>query len=110
MYINTVTGVTPSVTNIVEMVDTLKDADPPGKIGYSDLERELGIHRGQIMRDVKKAISRGWLIDQETKKGSRRDLILGDPIPSDEGLPTPEMVRHAVTRLTDSDHNVLWTI
>ena len=107
MYVDTVSGVTPSVTEIVDMVKTLKDADPEGRIGYSDLERELGTHREQIKRDVRKAISRGWLIDQEIKKGSRRDLVLGDPIPSGEGLPTPESVRHSVTGSTDSEDEVI---
>ncbi|MQF48628.1 hypothetical protein FIM08_01810 [SAR202 cluster bacterium AC-647-N09_OGT_505m] len=103
MYIDTVSGVTPSVTRIVDTVAELKKVDPEGKIGYSTLERELGIHRQQITRDVRKAVSRGWLIDHETKDRSPRNLVLGEPIPSDQGLPTPESVRHAVTRVTNRE-------
>ena len=59
------------------------------------------MHREQVRRNVLKAVGRGWLVDRETKERSPRDLIVGDPIPSDTGLPTPESIRHAVTGLTD---------
>jgi hypothetical protein len=95
---------------LVYAVATLKDADPEGKIGYSTLEKELGIHRQQITRDVRKVVSRGWLIDLETKERSPRNLVLGEPIPDDEGLPTPESVRHAVTCLTDGEGEVIGTL
>ena len=110
MYIDTVSGVTPAVTRIVNAVATLKDADPEEKIGYSALEKELGIHKGQIMRDVRKAVSKGWLIDNQIKKGGHRDLVPGDPVPNDEGLPTPASVRHAVTCLTDGEGEVIGTL
>jgi hypothetical protein len=103
MYIDTVSGVTPSVTAVVDAVAKIKSELPAHKTGYSHIERELGIHREQIRRDVKKAVARGWLIDLETKPRSPRDLIVGDPIPTGQGLPTPESIRHAVTGVTKTD-------
>ena len=91
-----------AVTQIVDAVAKLKEDDSTQQIGYSTLEKELGIHRGQIMRDARKAISKGWIIDNQIKKYGLRDLVLGDPVPSGEGLPTPESVRHAVTHVTVS--------
>jgi hypothetical protein len=48
-----------AVTQIVDAVAKLKEDDSTQQIGYSTLEKELGIHREQIMRDARKAISKG---------------------------------------------------
>ena len=101
MYIDTVSGVTPSVTEVVEAVADLKATDPGLKVGYAALERKLGIHKQQVTRNVSKAISRGWLVDREIRPRSPRDIEVGEPIPDDEGLPSPDTIRHAVTGLTN---------
>jgi hypothetical protein len=107
MFIETVSGVTESVTNVVAAVAALKGSDPDGKVSYATLERQLGIHRQQITREVERAVSRGWLIDNEIKPRSPRDIELGEPMPDDKGLPTPqgirEAFRHSVTRITASE-------
>ena len=103
LYIDAVSNVTPAVTEIVSAVEELKQANPSKKINYAIIGNRLGTSREQAKRDALKAVANGWLVDLETKKGSARDLVLGDPMPSTQGLPTPESMRHAVTGVTARD-------
>lgn len=89
MCIDAVSGVTPSVTNVVEGVIDFKKEDSGRPITYALLERRLGMHREQVSREVAQAISRGWLIGNATKPKSPRDIVPGEPMPDDIGLPTP---------------------
>jgi len=50
------------------------------------LERE----RSAVSRRVNRAIRDGYLIDATTRRGARKELTLGDPLPEDRhALPTP---------------------
>ena len=43
------------------------------------------------------------LVDKELKTRSPRDISLGEPMPTDEGLPSPDSIRHAVTGATNGE-------
>jgi hypothetical protein len=63
MFIETVSGTTEAVTNVVAKVTELKNDEPNTKVTYATLERTFGIHRQQITREVDRGVDKGWLID-----------------------------------------------
>jgi hypothetical protein len=58
----------------------------------ADLMRRLDLGKAAVSRRVAAAKRDGWLVDDETVKGRPARLRIGEPLPSDHGLPTPEQV------------------
>ncbi len=56
----------------------------------SDVMAALELSKAAVSRRVSAAKRGGWLIDDETVKGHPAKLRLGEPLPAECGLPTPE--------------------
>jgi hypothetical protein len=66
-------------------------------VSLSALARELGLDKNSAHHRVKKAIARGYLTNQEDKRGKPAQIVLGDPLPPDDDiLPDPQLLEQAV--------------
>ncbi len=56
-----------------------------------DVAKHLGINKMAASRRIATAEEGGWLVNKEAgKKTNVKDLVIGEPLPSEVGLPTPE--------------------
>lgn len=92
MFEATLTGATKELRATVQAVEEMLRAGQA--ITATSLAARLGINRGTASRRVAAAIRRNWLINRETRRGQPWDLALGEPLPDQEGLPTPDEVLH----------------
>ena len=84
-------GVATTVRETVRAVQQLGK----NEASLAEIVTALGLDKSTASRRVKVAISKGYLVNEETGKGKRARIALGDPLPDDaEILPHPE-------RLTD---------
>ncbi len=105
MYTDSVGDVTKGVRQVVESVARLR-ADPAkssGSIGISKIASALKLSKMAVSRRVKAALSGGWLVNRETRKGYAYDLEVGESLPEDSGLPSADALLdcNTVTPLTD---------
>jgi hypothetical protein len=57
----------------------------------------LGLDKSATLRRVRAAIARGYLVNEQTRRGQPADLRVGDPLPEDQALlPTVEALHVAV--------------
>lgn len=109
------TGATARVRQVVEAVIALKTGGPAYADGVSQtkvlqhlLQRsvqplQLSLQpssppppqwdKGSVSRTVATALKNGWLINTELRKGFPHQLVPGDDLPTDSGLPTPDELR-----------------
>jgi hypothetical protein len=97
--------VSAAIRETVEAVGALKRASTvefngstlPGntfEVSLTDLAKQLGVDKSSASHRVKKAISRGFLVNREEKKGKpARIALVGDMPTEQEILPTPEQLR-----------------
>ncbi len=91
LYAATVAGGSLAIRETVAAVEELSATiEHPSAL---DVATHLGIHKSTATRRINKAISLGWLINDEEKRGKPYRLCLGDPMPDDVGLPAPETLR-----------------
>lgn len=90
MYADTVSGVSKSIREAVVTVSRLQSEMKTDKITVSLVAERLGINKSSASRRIKAAISGGWLVNAETRKGFPAALAIGEPLPSREGLPMSE--------------------
>ncbi len=107
MYADSLSGGSRRVRAVVETVARLVEEKKPGdadKITVTRIAAELGINRMAASRRVKAALRAGWLCNAESRKGYPHDLTVGEPLPDESGLPSPDsLVCNTVTPLTDSN-------
>ena len=77
-----------------EVVQAVADHIAAGHVHASqtDIMRALNLSKAAVSRRVSTAKRGGWLVDDETAKGRPAKLRVGEPLPSDCGLPTPEQI------------------
>jgi hypothetical protein len=64
----------------------------------TDLAKVLKLDKSAVSRRVSNAISRGFLVNNETGKGKPLRIVLGDPLPDDiEILPSPDKLAECCT-------------
>ena len=90
MYAATTTGASKAVRKAVNAVQELKAEDPTLQITYSVLGKKLGVHRDIARDDADTALRLGWLVNNETRQRHTADLVIGEPMPPETGLPSPE--------------------
>jgi hypothetical protein len=103
MYAATTTGASKVVRESVNAVQDLRAELPDRKVTYSVLAKELGVHRQIAKRRADQALKLSWLVNNETRKGHNADLIMGEPMPPETGLPSP--VTLAITCHTPCDRD-----
>jgi hypothetical protein len=82
--------VTPTVRATVEAVKAI--GSPETSIVV--LAKHLGLDKSSVRARVRKAIERGYLINNETKEKQPARIALGDPLPNEvQILPSPEVLK-----------------
>ena len=94
-------GASEKVRQVVEAAETLL-ADRE-YVSQSDLRKGLGLSKSTISGRVKAALRGGWLVNCETVPGRSARLTLGEPLPQEAGLPTPEALAEALGRTGERD-------
>jgi hypothetical protein len=75
------------VRKVVEKVASL----PTDEVSQADLVTHTGISKGGVSRFVGEAVSAGWLINNEDRRGQPARLRVGDSLPEEGAvLPDPE--------------------
>jgi len=92
IYADSVSDVTDKVRQLV-----IRVADLRGRgvrpISVTRLAEELQISKMAASRRIRAALRGGWLVNCESHKGQSFDLDLGEPLPTQEGLPHPDKLR-----------------
>jgi hypothetical protein len=91
MYEATLTGATAATRETVGVVIKLlsEGATPTATV----LAEKLEVNRGTVSRRINTAIRNGWIVNAENRKGYPWKLEVGEPMPEQEGLPTPDEIR-----------------
>ncbi len=76
-------SVPPIVRETVEAVRTLTAGVTGSMVMVKQVAAALGIDSPPALRRVRMAIERGYLKNEETRKGQPAQLVLGDPLPGD---------------------------
>jgi len=83
-------SVPPTVRETVEAVKKLKKSWPTG-VPQSAVRNHLRLDRGTVSRRINHAITLGYLVDEQEKKGQPAKLAVGEPMPDEvEVLPRPD--------------------
>jgi hypothetical protein len=80
------------VRQIVQLVDKLLSEKKPQKVSQALLARLLEVDKPQMGRRIERAIEGGWLVNRSSTVG-RFDLVVGDELPPEFGLPAPDRIR-----------------
>lgn len=86
MYAATVTGASANVRRAVEAVAKLCGDQ---QINYAILAKELGVHKDLARRWANTAVKHGWLVNK-ADRGRVANLVIGEPLPEEAGLPDPD--------------------
>ncbi len=106
-YAASVTGAGQGVRDVVQAVAALK-SEGKTRVSAAQVARYLGINNMAASRRVRAALRAGWLINEEPRKGRPYDLVVGEPLPAEDGLPRPEALRHnSIIRQTDENSATL---
>ena len=73
-------------------VDALKEllADGREHVSQAEIAKHLGLSKSVVSGRVRQGLRGGWLVNLETLPGRPARLKLGEPLPEEAGLPTPE--------------------
>jgi hypothetical protein len=83
-------SVPPTVRETVEAVKKLKKSWPTG-VPQSAVRNHLRLDRGTVSRRINHAITLGYLVDEQEKKGQPAKLAIGERMPDEvEVLPRPD--------------------
>jgi hypothetical protein len=95
-------GVKSTVSEAVrETVAAVKGLDKPS---IAQVGRHLKLDTSAASRRVKRAISNGYLRNEESRRGHPAQLVVGDPLPDDvELLPNPAALEDPCTHACDSE-------
>lgn len=86
--------VKPETREIVAAVKALSKDE----VSVTEIAKALKLDKGAASRRVTDAISRGYLANNETRKGRPARVVLGDPLPGDiEILPRPDRLAGCCT-------------
>jgi hypothetical protein len=101
MYEGTVTEVSSALREVVLAVEGLQHSDQT--VSLTDVALHLGITKMAASRRVKAALTNGWLVNEESRRGHPFKLRGGEPLPDRTGLPAPGTLAacNAVTPITD---------
>ena len=95
--------------SVRETVTEVKSLIDHGDVEVSQaaLSKKLQLDRGPTSRRVRSAQDRGYLKNNETRRGKPARLVLGDPMPEDaEILPSPERLSEVLQRCAvDGGHS-----
>ena len=110
VYETSVTKVSDTVRGVIAAVGELKQRGT-SPISQSEVARHLDTSRQSVNHPVRVALSQGWLVNAEPKKGYPANLDLGEPLPEALGLPTlAELVAEEAEEVCGPSLNTMHTI
>jgi hypothetical protein len=84
-------GIDATVSDAVRQTVAAVKALGKEEVSVREIEKELSLDYSTASRRVTVAVSKGYLVNNETRKGQRARIALGDPMPSEiEILPHPD--------------------
>jgi hypothetical protein len=88
------------------VVDTVKTLREKGTltVTYDAVANHLSWYVQKVHRKAKVALTHGWLVNQQTKPRQPADLIIGEPMPADRGLPTVESIKKLIDEHASIPH------
>jgi len=96
-------GVSATVRETVVAVASLFDGERP--VTATALAARLGLSKAATSDRVKRAVSLGFVVNQETQRGMPHRLILGDPIPDEvRALPDPDSLGYCPEEPRTAEH------
>jgi chromosome segregation and condensation protein ScpB len=96
-YAASASGAGEKVREVVEAVATLAAAGGE-PVRQADIARRIGKSRSTVSGHVTQAIAGGWLANAETTQGRPARLRIGEPLPDNAGLPTPQQLAELFDR------------
>jgi hypothetical protein len=86
-------GVTPAVRDTIATVAALTNGEEGTTVSAHTVATALKLGRPAVSRRLTLALKGGFLVNEEPVKGKPHKLRVGDPLPEEATLPTPDMVR-----------------
>ena len=86
-------GVTPAVRETIGTVAALTNGEEGATVSAHAVTTALKLGRPAVSRRLNLALKGGFLVNEEPVKGKPHKLRVGDPLPEEVTLPTPDMVR-----------------
>jgi hypothetical protein len=86
-------GVTPAVRETIATVATLTNGDEGNTVSAHAVATALKLGRPAVSRRRTLALKGGFLVNEEPIKGKPHKLRVGDPLPEEATLPSPESIR-----------------
>src|SRR5690606_34248792 len=84
-------SVAPTVRETVDAVQSIIGDDADRKVMVSELTGPLRLDISAVSRRVQAAVTAGYLVNHEDRKGRPAQLTIGEPMPDDLTiLPEPE--------------------
>ena len=81
-----------TVNKVAELLDA--QGEPQKPITLRALAEALNLDKSTASRRARVARGKGYLINEEERRGMPAQLVLGDPLPEEEGaLPAPEVLQ-----------------
>jgi hypothetical protein len=91
-------GVTPAIRETVAKVAHLTKDSDGATVSNHEVAAALNLSKGAVSRRVSLALKGGFLVNEESVKGKPSKLHIGDPLPDEATLPTPDTIFGAPTR------------
>jgi len=66
-------------------------------VSVSELAHHLGLSKDATSKRVGRALAGGWLVNEEDRRGRPARLRLGEPLPPEVGLPTPDQLAKSLS-------------
>ena len=89
MFETSVNKVSDKIRQVVQAVDELKGARVT-PISITAVGDHLGTTKQAAHYSIKTALSEGWLVNTESRRGYPFNLDIGEPLPGSIGLPPPK--------------------
>ena len=89
MFETSVNKVSDTIRQVVRAVAALKGARIT-PISVTAVGNHLGTTKQAVHYSIKTALSEGWLVNIESRKGHPFNLDIGEPLPGSIGLPPPK--------------------
>jgi len=91
--------VSPTIRQTVQAVESLLGARPSASpwVMAAAVATRLDLDKSATSRRIRVALGKGYLVNNETRKGQPVQLVMGDPLPEYQTLlPSPEALRKEI--------------
>jgi hypothetical protein len=95
----------PTVREVVEAVAELVNNNDGAPVGLAALAAHMGLDKSSASRRARVAIERGYLVNQEDKRGKPARYAIGEPMPGETAvLPSPDALAEMFIGTPSAQH------